>query len=208
MMPSNSHIVPLLIGDAKRCREVSRRLLEEFGMYATPINYPTVPRGSERLRFTPGPFHTDAMMDRLIAASWPSCFRQSDGGLIGGTAIVPRHALERPLLRLKQGEGRRLRAGSPWAFSNEIAMRPEHRQIPPGSLVRLEGDDGWRFGTFMFNPHSLIAARRLDRDPSASIGIDWMRARLQDAIALEDAQFATRRFTGSCMPRRTVSPAW
>ncbi len=68
LMPSNSHIVPLLIGDAKRCREVSRRLLEEFGMYATPINYPTVPRGSERLRFTPGPFHTDAMMDRLIAA--------------------------------------------------------------------------------------------------------------------------------------------
>ena len=104
--------------------------------------------------------------------------------MIAGTAIVPRHALERPLLRLKQGEGRRLRAGSPWAFSNEIAMRPEHRQIPPGSLVRLEGDDGWRFGTFMFNPHSLIAARRLDRDPSASIGMDWMRARLQDAIAL------------------------
>jgi 5-aminolevulinate synthase len=67
-LPSASHIVPLHIGDAARCREVSRRLLEEFGMYATPINYPTVPRGSERLRFTPGPFHTDAMMDRLVAA--------------------------------------------------------------------------------------------------------------------------------------------
>ncbi|MEO9190744.1 MAG: aminotransferase class I/II-fold pyridoxal phosphate-dependent enzyme, partial [Acetobacteraceae bacterium] len=56
------------VGEAARCFEVSRRLLEEFGMYATPINYPTVPRGSERLRFTPGPLHTDAMMDRLVAA--------------------------------------------------------------------------------------------------------------------------------------------
>jgi 5-aminolevulinate synthase len=67
-LPSNSHIVPLHVGEAARCRDVSRRLLDEYGMYATPINYPTVPRGSERLRFTPGPFHTDEMMDRLVAA--------------------------------------------------------------------------------------------------------------------------------------------
>src|ERR1035437_714220 len=67
-LPTVSHIVPLHIGDAARCTEVSHRLLDEFGIYATPINYPTVPRGTERLRFTPTPLHTDAMMDRLVDA--------------------------------------------------------------------------------------------------------------------------------------------
>ncbi len=68
VMPSTSHIVPLMIGDAAKATEISMRLIREFGMYATPINYPTVPRGTERLRFTPGPKHTDAMMDNLVAA--------------------------------------------------------------------------------------------------------------------------------------------
>lgn len=70
MPPSRSvsHIVPLHIGEAALCTHVSQRLLNEFGMYATPINYPTVARGEERLRFTPGPLHTDAMMDSLVHA--------------------------------------------------------------------------------------------------------------------------------------------
>lgn len=67
-IPSDGHIVPLHIGDAALCKQVSRRLLAEFHMYATPINYPTVPRGEERLRFTPGPLHTDAMMVALVEA--------------------------------------------------------------------------------------------------------------------------------------------
>jgi 23S rRNA (cytosine1962-C5)-methyltransferase len=71
-------------------------------------------------------------------------------------------------------------------FSNEITMKPEYRQMPPGGLVCLEGDDGARFGTFMFNPHSLIAARLLDRDPAAEIDPAWLRARLREAIGLRE----------------------
>ncbi|MGE0225147.1 MAG: class I SAM-dependent rRNA methyltransferase [Acetobacteraceae bacterium] len=91
---------------------------------------------------------------------------------------------DRPVLRLNPGQGRRLRAGSPWVFSNEIAMKPEYRRMERGGLIRLESDDGIRFGTFMFNPHSLIAARLLDRNPDAVIDAAWVQARLADAIAL------------------------
>ena len=63
-------------------------------------------------------------------------------------------------------------------------MTPEHRTWTPGAPVRIEGDDGWRYGTFMFNPHSLIAARLLDRAPDAAVDAAWVLARIADAVAL------------------------
>ncbi|TXC69123.1 5-aminolevulinate synthase [Sphingorhabdus soli] len=68
VMPSTTHIVPLMVGDPVKTKKISDILLAEYGMYVQPINFPTVPRGTERLRFTPGPTHDEAMIRALVGA--------------------------------------------------------------------------------------------------------------------------------------------
>ena len=83
VMPSVSHIVPLMVGDPVHCKMISDILLEEHGVYVQPINYPTVPRGTERLRFTPSPAHDDRMMDELVETLeklWVHCNVKRIGG--------------------------------------------------------------------------------------------------------------------------------
>jgi len=68
VMPSDTHIVPVFVGDPEKCKEATDLLLAEHGVYIQPINYPTVPKGTERLRITPTPYHEDALIDALAEA--------------------------------------------------------------------------------------------------------------------------------------------
>jgi 5-aminolevulinate synthase len=83
VMENDSHIVPVMVGDPNHTKLISDMLLAEHGVYVQPINYPTVPRGTERLRFTPTPFHTDDMMRKLVGAMeklWAHCNVARMGG--------------------------------------------------------------------------------------------------------------------------------
>jgi 5-aminolevulinate synthase len=76
VLENSSHIVPLMVCDPVHCKMISDNLLDEDGIYVQPINYPTVPRGTERLRITPTPLHTDAQIDQLVGAAsrlWAAC---------------------------------------------------------------------------------------------------------------------------------------
>jgi len=68
VMLTETHLVPVMVGDPEKCKEASDLLLAEYGIYVQPINYPTVPRRTERLRITPSPYHDDTLIDALADA--------------------------------------------------------------------------------------------------------------------------------------------
>ncbi|TAN79423.1 MAG: class I SAM-dependent rRNA methyltransferase [Magnetospirillum sp.] len=105
------------------------------------------------------------------------------------TDYTPDSAATRPGLRLAKGRSKRLRAGHPWVFSNEIEMTPEAKALPPGSLVTLIDAGDERLGVATFNPHSLIAARLLSRRAADGIGHDFLAERLRAAVTLRETLF-------------------
>ena len=77
-LPNPGHIVPVMVKDPVKCKMISDILLDDYGIYVQPINYPTVAKGQERLRFTPSPLHSDADLDHLVGALtalWKPCAR-------------------------------------------------------------------------------------------------------------------------------------
>ncbi|MEQ9335189.1 class I SAM-dependent rRNA methyltransferase [Thalassobaculum sp.] len=95
----------------------------------------------------------------------------------------------RPTLKLQRGADARLRRGHPWVFSNEVAMTAEAKAIAPGSVVRVEADSGEALCCAYFNPHSLIALRRLDADPDRAIDAGFLADRLATALGWRERLF-------------------
>jgi 23S rRNA (cytosine1962-C5)-methyltransferase len=94
-----------------------------------------------------------------------------------------------PAIHLQAGRSRRLRAGHPWVFSNELVMDQAAKALPPGGLVRIIDAGGEPLGIGSFNPHSLIAIRALTRDADQTIDRDFLAARLKKALALREALY-------------------
>lgn len=95
----------------------------------------------------------------------------------------------RPVLRLKPGAHRRVAAGHPWIYANEIVASADTRGATPGSFVTLEDADGRSLGAAAFDPSGLVVGRVLDADPNAAIDAGWIAGRLRRAAAIRDALF-------------------
>src|ERR671912_2760931 len=96
---------------------------------------------------------------------------------------------DRPILRLLPGRDKRVRAGSPWIYSNEIALDAAAKTLPPGALVRVETVEGKPLGVASLNVHALSAARLYDRDPAAALDAAWFAQRLRRALKLREKFF-------------------
>jgi 23S rRNA (cytosine1962-C5)-methyltransferase len=95
----------------------------------------------------------------------------------------------RPSIALLPGRHKRAEGGHPWIYSNEVRMDPAVKELEPGTLVTVRRADGGALGVAMFNPHSLVAARLLDRDPGRPIGRRFFTGRLERALRLRDGLF-------------------
>jgi len=95
--------------------------------------------------------------------------------------------IRHPMIKLRPKEGRRVRAGAPWIFSNEIVMDQATKALAAGSIVNVQGDDGVAFGTGYFNPASLIAIRLLTPKADADIGTAFLVAAIKRALARREA---------------------
>ncbi len=104
-------------------------------------------------------------------------------------APAPDDAADRPVIRLAPGRHKRVRAGHPWVYSNEIAMTQEAKALPPGSIVRLHDSAGGPLGAATFNPRPLISARLLTSDPDTAIDRDFLATRLARALGLRERLF-------------------
>ncbi len=93
-------------------------------------------------------------------------------------------AANRPVVKLQPGRNKRVEGGHPWVYSNEVAMDASAKALIPGALVRLEAASGKALGVATFNPHTLVAARILDRDVGRVIGREFFAERLEAALAL------------------------
>ncbi len=98
-------------------------------------------------------------------------------------------AASRPILRLLPGRDGRLKRGHPWVFSNEVAMDAAAKALPPGRAVTLQSAEGQALGVAMFNPHTLVAARLLDRDAKAVLDAAFIARRLKRALSLRERLF-------------------